>query len=503
MNDSPSNQAIATNTDQATHVEQYQAMLNLAQRAEESHNPAKAANFYKLAGEAAAAGYNNDAALDCFSKALSHTLESDPVERFALLLARERLLALKSATDEQGQDLAALETIANLLNEDVYRAEVAARQAAWREATGDLAGAVTVASMAARLAQLANLPRAEALARAAWGRALTRQGHYRQAQEQLDCALLMAHRHGEKALEAAVERHRGVLANDRAQTETAELAYRRALTLYREVGDRRGQIHVHGNLGQIHHVRGQLTQARQHWQESLTLFRQLGDTEGSLRTLVNLAASSCDFGQYDQARLYAQQALVEANRSKIRIGACFAHLNMGLASHYQGENQLSVDENQAAYEIASELGSQRLQAHALSVQGHALVELEQYGAATEAYWEAVAIWQRLEIPNMIAESKAGLARLALKQQNTLLAKQLIEDVWSQIEQDPNLDGAELPVRIYLTCYQLFKQAGDARAAEALAAGREMLETQSSSLDDEAFRQSLRQNIPAHRELLAI
>jgi tetratricopeptide (TPR) repeat protein len=481
----------------------YEAFLQLAERTEDSGRSSRAANFYRLAGEAAAAEFHNEIALDCFTRALGYTLESALVERFGLLLARERLLALKGATLEQSHDLAALETIANLLNEDMYRAQVAARQAAWREATGDLAGAVTVASMAARLAELADLPQAEALARSAWGRALTRQSHYRQAQEQLDRALLMAHKHGDKALEAAVERHRGVLAYDRAQMDKAGMAYRRALSLYRDIGDRRGQIHVHSNLGQIHQVRGQLTDARRHWVESLELFRQLGDAEGSLRTLVNLAASSCDYGQYDEARVYAQQALHEAKKSNIPIGSCFAHLNLGLATHYQGENQLSVSENRAAYQIAIDLGSQRLQAHALSVQGHALVELEQFSAAEEAYWEAVAIWQRLEIPNMVAEAKAGLARLALRQQNEALAKELVGEVWAQIAIDPNLDGAELPVRIYLTCYQVFKKTGNSRAAEALAAGRDLLEKQSAGLDDDDVRSSLRQQIPAHRDILAI
>ena len=502
MNDSPTNSAPPAVAQDAVKA-QYQAMLGLAQRAEESNNQGRAANFFRLAGEAAAAYFDNDAALDCFTKALGHTLESALVERFNLLLARERLLALKGDTAEQSKDLAALETIANFLNEDTYRAQVAARQAAWREATGDLAGAVTVASMAARLAELADLPQAEALARSAWGRALTRQSHYRQAQEQLDRALLMAHKHGDKALEAAVERHRGVLAYDRALMDKAAMAYRRALNLYRDIGDRRGQIHVHSNLGQIHQAHGQLTDARRHWEESLELFRQLGDAEGSLRTLVNLAASSCDYGQYAEARVYAQQALHEAKKSNIPIGSCFAHLNLGLATHYQGENQLSVDENRAAYQIAIELGSQRLQAHALSVQGHALTELEQYSAAEEAYWEAVAIWQRLEIPNMVAESKAGLARLALRQQNKALAEQLVGEIWSQTEVDPNLDGAELPVRIYLTCYQVFKKMGDARAAQALTTGRDLLAKQSASLDDDVVRSSLRQKIPAHRDILAI
>ena len=43
----------------------------------------------------------------------------------------------------------------------------------------------------------------------------------------------------------------------------------------------------------------------------------------------------------------------------------------------------------------------------------------------------------------------------------------------------------------------------ARADEALAAGRDLLEKQSTSLNDDDVRNSLRQKIPAHRDILAI
>lgn len=483
---------------------QSSAMLHrLARQAEQNGTHTRAAHFYKLAGAASAVQYENETALDCYNRALALVPQTALAERFALLLARERLHALTGATKEQAEDLTSLEMIADILNEDMFRAQVAARQAIWREATGDLAGAVTVASMATRLAQLTDHPLAEAMARLAWGRALIRQSHYRQAQDQLDRALTLARQVGDKALSATIERFRGVLAYDRAQMATAQAAYQHALTLYKEVGDRQGQLHIHSNLGQILQARGRLAQARAHWQESLTLFRELGDAEGSLRTLINLAAASNDVGLYDEARNYAQQALHEARQSKMVIGECFAHLNLGLAAHYQGQHDLSATENRAALELAQQLGSQRLQAHAQSVLGHALVELKQFSAAEEAYWEAVAIWQQLEIPNMVAEAKAGLARLAMRQQNMSLATAMVNAIWAQAQLDADFEGAELPVRIYLTCQRVWSQANDPRADEALRQGLRLLEQQAIGLNDEADRQSLRQNIPAHREILAI
>ena len=361
----------------------YKTMFKFAQQAERDGKEGKAASFYTLAGTAAASSYSNDQALECFARALTFTHESSLGERFVLLLSRERIYALTGATEKQASDLASLEMIANFIDDDMYRAEVAARQAAWREATGDLAGAVTVASMATRLAQLTNLPLAEAMARLAWGRALIRQSYYPQAQNQLDRAFLLAESAGDKGLMAAIERFRGVLANDRAQVLLAQMAYQRSLRLYRELGDRQGQLHVHSNLAHILQNQGQLALARAHWEENLGLFRSLGDAEGSLRTLVNLAASSCDVGMYGEAEKYAEQALAAARESQIVIGECFAHLNLGLSAHYQGRNETSAAENRLAGDIALQLGSSRLQAHALSVLGHALVELEQFDEAEQ------------------------------------------------------------------------------------------------------------------------
>ena len=487
----------------ATNQPQQNMLFNRAQASEQAGHMAKAAHFYKLAASAAATVYDNDLARTCLNKALALTSDNNLTERFNLLLARERHLALLGQTHAQADDLAALELIANWLDEDAYRAQVAARQAAWREATGDLAGAVTVASMAARLAQLAHLPLAEALARAAWGRALTRQAHYRQAQTQLDQALALAQAHQDKALMALIEHHRGVLAYDRVQLDQAQSSYDHALALYRELGDRQGQIHIHGNLGHIHQAHGRLTQARQHWEESYTLFQELGDAEGSLRTLINLAAASSDVGQYEQARGYAEKALALAERSGIVIGQCFAQLNLGLITHYLGQHEASVAANRTAHQLASELGSQRLQAHALAVLGHALVGQEQFSAAEEAYWEAIALWQKLEIPNMVAEAQAGLARAARSQGQIAVAQTFVKQILAQAADDPNFEGAELPVRIYLTCYQVLHDQNDPRAAATLAQGRQLLDKLAAGLEDEAVRHSLCHDVPAHHDILTI
>ena len=478
-------------------------LKQLAELQESASNTEKAARFYRMAGEQAASVFANDDAGFCLDKALSLTPLTAQDERFKITLTRERIFALTGDTDAQSKTLANLESLANNLNDDSSRAIVAARQAAWRESTGDLAGAITVATMATRLAQLAKLPAAEAAARAAWGRALTRQSHYKMAQSQLDRALALSQQVSDRALEADIERYRGILAHERGRFADALEANNTALVHYVALRNAQGQIHIRNNLAIIHQARGRLKDARRHWEEARRLFLELGDAEGSLRTLINLGAASSDVGHYEEAERYLAEAIVQAQQIKLPIGECFARQNMGLVAHYQGKHQLSADENRAAHQIALKMGNQRLQAHALSSLGHALVALEQFAAADEAYWEALAIWESLELPGLAAETMAGIARSASIQDNTLLAYSMVEDILAHAEVQPHFDGAELPVRIHLTCYQILKKLDDARAASVLDRGRKLLAELGAGLDDETTRQTLTNNVPAHQEILAI
>ena len=477
-------------------------LFNLAEAHELGGKARAAARFYHLAAKQAAASYANDEALKCCDRAMALTPDSNLVERFKILRDRESLLALLGDSEARAADLAEMERLADSINDDAFRAQVAARQAAWREAIGDLPGAITVASMATRLAQLADLPESEADARAAWGRALMRQSHYRLAEQQLNKAIRVAEATGNLQLMANIFRYQGILAQDRNRFEQAEHAYNRALSLYQKLGDRQGQTNIHNNLGLVLHFGGYVTAAWRHWQEALDLFRELGDAEGVLRTLVNLGAASSDVGQYEEARLYLAEAIVKAQKSKVAMGEFFGRQNLGLVAHYQSQNETSAAEMRAAHQLAIQIGSQRLIAHALAGLGHALVELNQLKAADEAYWEALAIWEGLELPDMAAESRAGLVRSAVKQDNVELAYQLVEAILEQAKVDPTFGGAELPTRIYLTCYQFLNTQNDPRATAVLTSGQELLESRCANINDEKIVQSLRRNVPTHAALLA-
>jgi tetratricopeptide (TPR) repeat protein len=60
--------------------------------------------------------------------------------------------------------------------------------------------------------------------------------------------------------------------------------HRRALGLFREIGDRTGEAETLNGLGEVFLATGRPGQARRHWQEALTLYTTLGAPEaGQIR----------------------------------------------------------------------------------------------------------------------------------------------------------------------------------------------------------------------------
>ncbi len=66
----------------------------------------------------------------------------------------------------------------------------------------------------------------------------------------------------------------------------------------------------------------------------------------------------------------------------------------------------------------------------------------------------------------------------------------------------SLDGADEPLRVYLTLYLVLRQAGDARAAGLLETAARLLDERASRITDEAARRAFLENIEHHREIRA-
>lgn len=461
----------------------------------------QAARLFRLAGERAASHYANEAAVTFLSQALERTPDSHVSERFALLLARERVHALRGNQDAWRQDLTSLEFLANVLQSDDGRAEVAVRQAEHYLETGQYDTAVSLCQLAARLAQIAQSSRLEAAAYMTWGKALVRQGKYDWAQTQLAHALQLAQKTTIRQLEADSIRAIGILYLNQGDLPQARFCYLQAQDIYVEISDTRGQSYTLNNLGHIAFNRKRFTEAREHWEKALAVYQAIGDRLGQAMVYSNLGAMYMDVGDYAQAQTHGEKAVALSQQVHSPMGESMALINLSLANHYQGQQELALELSRQALALGQKTNNRRVQGYAFIPMGHALLDLDKPIEAQEAYWQSLAIWHELNQPNLIIEQKAGLARTRLAQGQDREALAQVEEILAHLKENWTLDGVESPFRVYLTCYQVLQKQQDGRAQAILQKAHSRLQEQAAEIVDEPLRYAFLHNVAAHRQII--
>jgi len=468
--------------------------LALAGRAEE------AAAYLRRAGEQAAAQFANAEAVNYFSRALELSPESHHADRYALLLAREQVYDLQGAREAQAQDLAPLQELAETLNDDRKRAEVALRRANYATVTGDYRAAITAARAAVRLGQVAQDVAATGVGYLQWGRALWRQGDYEAARTQLEQALALARTAGLHHLEAESLRTLGTVCVELGDHARARAYYEQSLHICREIGDRRGEGAALNNLGIVSDSEGDYAGAWAYYDQSLRISQEMGDRFGECTALSNLGYLCRILGDIAGAQAYYEQALRISGEIGSRYLGSVLLCNLGLAAHNLGDHESAREYSQQSLQIAQQIGHHSMQGSALTFLGHALLGLNRLTEAAEAYRQALDLRHELGERHLAMESLAGLARVNIAQGDLSQARAQVEEILAYLKTG-TLDGTEEPFRVYLTCYQVLQANQDPRAREILTTAHTLLQEQAARITDEETRRSFLENLPYHREIV--
>lgn len=144
------------------------------------------------AAEDAAARFANQAMLGFVARALPLVPEGDYLSRWRLLALRERHFLNQVDRACQSADLIGLDQLADQLNDDVKRMDVALRRADALRASGDLAAAAQADRQGLSLAAEVPANRKSVALHSSLATTLTGQGEYAQAKEVAEQGLDMA-----------------------------------------------------------------------------------------------------------------------------------------------------------------------------------------------------------------------------------------------------------------------------------------------------------------------
>ena len=245
---------------------------------------------------------------------------------------------------------------------------------------------------------------------------------------------------------------------------------------------------------------GKYAEARIYFEQALRSYRQVGDRYNEGAALGKLGDVWLQQGDYQKARMYYEQALSLFCEIGARLGESRMLAHLGLLLHYLGDDQAARTLNQQALQLAQSLGARREQGYALTNLGHALARLGHLGEAAEAYRQAITVCREMGARSRLLEPLAGLAHVALAQNDRTVALAYVEEILAYLQID-SLASADVSFRVYLTCYHVLQAHSDSRAPNILQMAHELLQARAAAIGDERLRRLFLENVPAHRELV--
>jgi predicted ATPase/class 3 adenylate cyclase len=437
----------------------------IAEHYEKAGDRSLACEFYTRAAEQSRKRYAHEAATGYVDRALA-LIGDDPGDdtlgmRWRLLDVRERTLELQGRRPQQRADLDVLQQLADALDDDRRRAELATRRSLLALRTGDYRSQESAARNAMELAARAQDHDLRLNAQRLLADALTRLGDSTAGREMAEKGLAESRVRGLSSLEGRFLNALTIIAG-RQQDLVAMLELsQRATELRRAMGDHRNEAIGLSSLGTGWLELGELELARRHLEDALRLHRSVGDRALEPIVLANLS----------------QLELWEGNKARAREHAL------------------------AALDIAEAVQAADLQVLALWSMGNAELAAKQCIEAAQTFERAQAVACAIDSA-LQHDATAGTARVALSVGDFAAALQAIEPLLSRLERDVTLEGTLGTRLIQLTCYQVLAGCKDSRAGAVLERVHASLQERAATITDPRLRERFLTAVPENREIVA-
>jgi tetratricopeptide (TPR) repeat protein len=502
--------------------------------------------YANLVGQQAVAQFANAEAIGYLSRALALTPDSNLIERYNLLLARETVYDRLGEREKQNQDLIELAKLANQLKDFRRAATVALRQANYAEAIDNYSAALIAAQEAISQAKQIHHPVIESKGYIVWGKALLHQGNYQSSFDILEQALLLAqsshHHHnqaeslqaigdlyrlrgyyvkaepcyqealticqsrGYQAIEAECLNKLGLIHYHLGHYEAALDCFEQAIPICYTIGNRRKELKPFHNIGLVYLKLGNYETARDYFEQAIEIGREIKDREVTANALSNLGLTYCRLGDYMPARSYLGQALGLLKEIGNQVGEANAMNKFGYVYYSMGDHRTTKRYCELALSIHQEVDNQEGMSYSLTYLGHALAGLGQPEAATDAYEQALCLRQEMKQPHLAVEILTGLADVALMQNKLDLTSSYVKELLAWFESGDKTRTDNL-LWIYLKSYKILSAVSKSypyaaeRAQTILNSAYSMLQEQAAQLNQEKVRANFLDNVTIHGDLI--
>lgn len=477
--------------------------VQLAHHAERAQLMEKAVYYLQRAAKAAADAYQNNQAVDFYTRALAFVAPDDLASQYDLLAQRVELYSRMGKRDLQWKDLTALKRWAEDLGDGDRIAKMLMLQASFYFATGDYLNSIDYAKRAEACSTSIPIEHTELAlyTQVVWCMALLRLGRLDEAMHRAQATLNRDRGVGNRKEECRILTAMGLIALEQKEPAQATKYLVDAVEIAREIKDPGLEARALNNLALSEaSVNGNYALARQYYEQSYKIAIEIGDRTAESLALGNLGFTAAMQGDFAAARSYHEQSLHLAREIGNRYQEAYTLINLSAAAGFQNDSQLALQYAQQALELSQEISERAGEAWALLYMGHAYLLQNQLQFSREAYLKSIEIRQELRQPSLSMEPLAGLVETYLQADDLEAAAKEAETILSFLESGATLDGTDEPLRVYYVCYLLLEKKGDPRSKQILQTAMNLLEARVSKFTDEVTRRQYIENIPWRRAL---
>jgi predicted ATPase/class 3 adenylate cyclase len=185
-----------------------------------------------------------------------------------------------------------------------------------------------------------------------------------------------------------------------------------ALSIYRELNDRRGVAWALENLGAAIAARGDFARARALLDESLAISREIGDSRRSGWALRALGANAVSQADYREAEALYKESLALFESTGETWGAALCGGTLGTFAHSLGQHDLARSHFEESLRLFVETGSRGNQAATLVHLGKVSASTGDFPRARREIELGLGLFADLDAPEMVAWATAWLGSLA-------------------------------------------------------------------------------------------
>jgi class 3 adenylate cyclase/tetratricopeptide (TPR) repeat protein len=165
--------------------------------------------------------------------------------------------------------------------------------------------------------------------------------------------------------------------------------YHDSLRIVKDFGDRESEVKLLNNIGSLCRAFGQVDREIDYYLSALKISEEIGDKKSQQVILGNFANVYELRGQYEEAMKHLKSSLGIGRETGYKSGEASVLYSIGFVCFCLGEHQEALESLQLSLSIAREIGNERMEADTLLFVGEVHYRLGNHDLAIQSYGDAL------------------------------------------------------------------------------------------------------------------